>query len=180
MFSEEDADVISSQDENDDDSSWELNEEDKSSSDDDEEDNDKLIKDEQIVSKLVRDVISGKSFDSNTSSLLKNCSYSILMYNKDIKEITPIQFEEMVMEKAALAIVNNSELGRQLFEAKAINKEQQFWKIKFENLQKQTSSIRKQLEKMKRKPYKKELNVRSVGTQLNWPNIDENNVQNTS
>lgn len=83
-------------------------------------------------------------------------------------EISPQQFQNIIIEKAADIIVNKSKLGDLIFEAKLIKEEQNVWKEKFQGLISHIQTMHKKLEKLDRRPPVPTVTkVRSVGTYVN-------------
>ncbi|XP_050439498.1 uncharacterized protein LOC126844987 [Adelges cooleyi] len=122
-----------------------------------------------IVSYMVKNVLTGQA----TYNSIKNCSYTILSYNKNLEELNASQFEDMVTEKVAEIFMERSHLCQQFHEARRIKNVQKIWKDKFLTLQKRTTLLQKRLANLKIKSCFKEVSVRNVGTQLDWPYLDE-------
>lgn len=73
------------------------------------------------------------------------------------------------MDKVAEIIIENSNLGEQLFDAKLIEMQLDFWQKKFQNSLDTMCLKHKQYRDSNLKPTNKVIHVRNVSVQVNFP-----------
>ncbi|XP_050427294.1 uncharacterized protein LOC126837435 [Adelges cooleyi] len=130
-----------------------------------------------VVSQVVKNVLTGQTA---ANSIENNCSYTILSRDEHPTEMNASQFEDLVMEKVVDVFMERSDWCQQYQEARRITDVQSFWKQKFSALEKRTTLLRKRMAKLQIKACSTEVTVRNVGTQLEWPYLDDNKAINTT